>query len=161
MSLCDSAINERGLLGASGGVVNSLDFCPAPLKSLGCFRFRCVLSSQWKAVTVNLRILHCQLERHFWRPVVRMCLATSNNMPPNAFFFFSPRTRDLLGRKRKKERERQKKTQRPFLSTLHLLFLVIVATATVVAFALLRNSRFNFHSYTQREATPTQKSARK
>ena len=24
-------------------------------------RFRCVLSSQWNAVTVNLRILHCQL----------------------------------------------------------------------------------------------------
>ena len=28
----------------SGGVVNSLDFCPASLKSLGCFYFRCVLS---------------------------------------------------------------------------------------------------------------------
>ena len=28
-------------------------------------------------------------------------------------------------------------------------------------FVLLRNSRFNFHCYTQREATPTQKSARK
>ena len=25
------------LLGDSGGVVNSLDFCPASLKSLGCF----------------------------------------------------------------------------------------------------------------------------
>ena len=48
------------LLGDSGGVVNSLDFCPASLKSLGCFKFRSVLSSQWKAVTVNLRILHCQ-----------------------------------------------------------------------------------------------------
>ena len=44
------------LLGGSGGVVNSLDFCPALLKSLGCFYFRCVLSSQWKAVTVNMRI---------------------------------------------------------------------------------------------------------
>ena len=30
-------------------------------ESLGCFYFRCVLSSQCKAVTVNLRILHCQL----------------------------------------------------------------------------------------------------
>ena len=49
------------LLGDSGGVVNSLDFCPASLKSLGCFYFRCVLSSQWQTVTVNLRILHCQL----------------------------------------------------------------------------------------------------
>ena len=49
------------LLGSSGGVVNSLDFCLASLKSLGCFYFRCILSSQWKAVTVNLQILHCQL----------------------------------------------------------------------------------------------------
>ena len=40
---------------------NSLDFCPASIKSLGCFYFRCVLSSQWKAMTVNLRILHRQL----------------------------------------------------------------------------------------------------
>ena len=35
------------VLGDSGGVVNSLDFCPASLKSLGCFYFRCVLSSQF------------------------------------------------------------------------------------------------------------------
>ena len=49
------------LLGSSGGVVNSLDFWPASLKSLGCFYFWCILSSQWKAVTVNLQILHCQL----------------------------------------------------------------------------------------------------
>ena len=32
-------------MGGSGGVVNSLDFSPASLKSLGCFYFRCVLSS--------------------------------------------------------------------------------------------------------------------
>ena len=49
------------LLGDSGGVVNSLDFCPASLKSLGCFYFRCILSSQLKAAIVNLQILHCQL----------------------------------------------------------------------------------------------------
>ena len=39
----------------------SIDFCPALLKPLGCFYFRCVFSSQWKAVTVNLQVLHCQL----------------------------------------------------------------------------------------------------
>ena len=33
------------------------------------------------------------------------------------------------------------------------------ATATVLAFVLLRSSRFNFHCYTQREATSTQKLA--
>ena len=55
-----SVLSGMFLLGDSGGVVNSLDFCPASLKSLGWFYFRCVLSLQWKAVTVNLRILHCQ-----------------------------------------------------------------------------------------------------
>ena len=57
------SILDSSLLGDSGGVVNSLDFCPAMLKSLGCFCFRCVLSSQWNwnVVTVNLRILLCQL----------------------------------------------------------------------------------------------------
>ena len=58
------AASSRALvavLGGSGGVVNSLDFCPASLKSLGCFYFWCVLSSQWKAVSVNLRILRWQL----------------------------------------------------------------------------------------------------
>ena len=54
------AFHHATVLGDSDGVVNSLDVCPASLKSLGCFYFRCVLSSQWKAVTVNLRILHCQ-----------------------------------------------------------------------------------------------------
>ena len=48
-----------------------------------------------------------------------------------------------------------------FLSTFHPLSLAIFETATVVAFVLLHNSRFNFHCYTQREAMPTQKSARK
>ena len=52
-------------------------------------------------------------------------------------------------------------TQRHFVSTLHPLSPVIFAAATVVAFVLLCNSWFNFHCYTQREATPTQKSVQK
>ena len=71
-------------------------------------------------------------------------------MPQNAFFL---RTRDLL--------VSRKTTQRQFFSTLHPLSMVIFATATVLAFVLLRDSRFNFQRYTQREATPTQKLARK
>ena len=47
---------EDWLLGGSGGVVNSLDFYPTSLKSLGCFCFPCVLSSQWKAVTVTWEV---------------------------------------------------------------------------------------------------------
>ena len=71
-------------------------------------------------------------------------------MPQNSFFL---RTRDLL--------VSQKTMRRHFIFTLHPLSTVIFATATVLAFVLLRNSSFNFHCYTQREATPTQKSARK
>ena len=71
-------------------------------------------------------------------------------MPQNAFFL---RTHDLL--------VSQKTTQKHFFSTLHPLSTVLFATATVLAFVLLHDSRFNFHRYTQREATPTQKSARK
>ena len=70
-------------------------------------------------------------------------------MPQNAFFL---QTRNLLVSKQM--------MQRHFFSTLHPLSTVIFATATV-AFVLLHDSRFNFHHYTQREATPTQKSARK
>ena len=68
------------------------------------------------------------------------------------FFFFSW-THDLL--------VSQKRTQRHFFSTLHPLSPVIFATAIVVAFVLLHNSRFNLHCYTRREAMPTQKSTRK
>ena len=72
-------------------------------------------------------------------------------MPQNAFF---PRTHDLLvslKRKRKKKRKKEKKkTQRHFFSTLHPLSPVIFATATVLAFVLLLNSRFNFPCYTRR-----------
>jgi len=49
------------ILGDSGRVVNSLDFYLASLKSLGWFYFWCVLSSQWKAVTVNSQSLQGQL----------------------------------------------------------------------------------------------------
>ena len=71
-------------------------------------------------------------------------------MPQNAFFyelaiFWSAK----------------KRCKDTFFSTLHPLSTVIFATATVLAFVRLRNSRFNFHCYTQRETTPIQKSARK
>ena len=54
-----------------------------------------------------------------------------------------------------------KKMTQTLFSTLHPLSTVIFAAATVLAFVLLHDSRFNLHCYTQREATPTQKSARK
>ena len=54
-----------------------------------------------------------------------------------------------------------KNDAKTLFSTLHPLSTVVFATATVLAFIPLRNSRFNFHCYAQHEATPTQKSARK
>ena len=72
-------------------------------------------------------------------------------MPQNTFFFTNSRSSG--------QPKNDAKTHFP--PTLHPLSLVIFASATVVSFVPLRNSRFNFHRYTQREATPTQKSARK
>ena len=72
-------------------------------------------------------------------------------MPQNAFFSTNSRSSG--------QPKNDAKTL--FSPTLHPLSTVIFATATILAFVLLRNSRFNFHCYTQREATPTQKSARK
>ena len=61
-----------------------------------------------------------------------------------------------------------KKWHRHFFSTLHPLSTVIFATATVLAFVLLHDSRFNFHWVwlhavynAQHETTSTQKSAQK
>ena len=54
-----------------------------------------------------------------------------------------------------------KKWCKHLFSTLHPLSPLIFATAAVVAFVLLCNSRFNFHCYTQRETTLTQKSTQK
>ena len=39
LSYSYTVLQNTVLLGDSGGVVNSLDFCPASLKSLGCFYF--------------------------------------------------------------------------------------------------------------------------
>ena len=78
---------------------------------------------------------------------------SGNNLllaPQNAFFL---RSHDLLVSK--------KNDAKTLFFTLHPLSTVIFAIATVLAFVLVRDSRFNCHYYTQREATPTQKSARK
>ena len=72
-------------------------------------------------------------------------------MPQNAFFSTNSRSSGQT---------KNVTTQRHFFPTLHPLSTVIFATATVLAFVLLHDSRLNFHCYTQREATPTQKSAR-
>ena len=106
----------------------------------------------WTRETMYLWLLHCQLQRHFWRPIVRMCLAKSKNLllvlqdAPKCIFSM-------------KLRYSGQPKNNALFSTLHPLSLVIFAT--VVAFVLLRNSRFNFHCYTQCEAMPIHKSAQK
>ena len=85
-----------------------------------------------------------------------MCQAISNNLllvlqeAPKRIFSTNSRSSG-----------QPKNDAKTLFSTLHPLSTVIFATATVLAFVLLYYSRFNFHCYTQREATPTQKSARK
>ena len=49
------------ILGGSSRVVNSLDFYPASLKSLAVFTSSAYFLHQWKAVTINLQGLQCQL----------------------------------------------------------------------------------------------------
>ena len=89
---------------------------------------------------------------NFTLPTLKAFLvARSHNLSGNKQFFLW--TRDLL--------VSQKMMQRHFFSTLHPFSTVIFAIAIVLASVLLRDSKFNFHCYTQREATPTQKLARK
>ena len=57
----------ESVLAAQAGLLTPLTFSKHRLSPLaaftsgGCFYFWCILSSQWKAVTVNLRSLQCQL----------------------------------------------------------------------------------------------------
>ena len=86
-----------------------------------------------------------------------MCLATSNNFllllwDGKKRIFFHELASFWLAEKRCKD---------TFFSILNHLSTVIFANAAIIAFLLLCNSTFNFHCYTQREATSIQKSARR
>ena len=83
-----------------------------------------------------------------WQQAITCC--SCHRMLQNAFFSMNSWSSGQL-----------KNDAKTLFSTLHPLSPVIFGTTTVVAFLLLCNSRFNFHCYTQREATPTQKSAQK
>jgi len=86
-----------------------------------------------------------------------MCLETSNNL----LLVLQDTPKRVFPMKSRSSGQPKNNAKTLFYPTLHHLYTVIFATATVVAFVLLRNSSFNFHCYTQREATPIQKSARK
>ena len=68
------------ILGDSGGVVNSLEFCPASLKSLGCFHFRCVLSSQWIGGDSEFANFTLPTLNAFFEARSHNVLAISNNL---------------------------------------------------------------------------------
>ena len=69
-------------------------------------------------------------------------------MPQNTFFSMNLQSSAVFWSSKKWCKD-------TFFHTLHSLSLVIFATATVVAFVLLGNSRFNYHCCTQHEAPPT------
>ena len=105
-------------------------------------------------MTLNLRIYSVSFKGIFegllsecvWQQAITCYLCCS--IPNNTFCSC---THKLLVRREMMERH--------FFSILHHLSPVIVTNATVVAFALLRSSRFSFHCYTQCEPVHTQKSA--
>ena len=66
--------------GGSGGAVNSLDFYPASLKSLGSFHIRCVLFFTMEGGESEYAKFTVPTLKASLRPVVKMCLATSNSL---------------------------------------------------------------------------------
>ena len=84
-----------------------------------------------------------------------MCLSTSNSLL--LVLQDAPkRSRDLVVSQKKKKKEK-----RHFFSHPPSLFPGNFCNCNRMAFGLLRNSRFNFHYYTHREAASIQRSARK
>ena len=93
--MCLATSNNLVLVGGSGGIVNSLDFYPASLKSLGCFYFRCVLfftikggDSEFEKFTlpISKAFLETRNQNVFWQQAITCC--SCYRMPQNAFFFF-------------------------------------------------------------------------
>ena len=108
-----------------------------------------------KSTLPTLRaFLKARSQEFVWQLAKTCC--SCYRMPPNAFFsqalviFWSDRKNDA-------------KTPTPPLPPLSSITfpLQFLQTLQCWHFVLLRNTRFSFHCHTQREATPTQKSARK
>ena len=138
------------LLGSLGGVVNSLDFCPALLLLLPVHTFFTMEGNVSEFANFTLPTLKAFLEACSQNVSGNMQQLAARAIGCPKMHFFHELTIFWWAKKM---------TQRHFF--FHPLSPVIFATATVVAFALLSNSRFNFRCYTQCEATPTQKLAGK
>ena len=151
-------VMEQAYWVVQAGLLTPLTFSPASIKSLGCFypfppvrAFFSVEGGDSKSANFTLPTLKAFLEARSHNVSGRMCRAIGcpKTLPPPPPP--PPRNRHFLVSK--------KTTQRHFFPIFHLLSQVIFATTTVggilYCFAILG---FNFHCYTQREATPTQKS---
>ena len=112
-----------------------------------CVRFTSV-NSYW-VVPVGFQ---CQLKRHSSQSVS----GNKQELVARAI-----RCHRHMGRKPQQRHFPHAVAMQRHFSILHHLSPVILANATIVAFVLLRYSRFSFHSYTQCEQAPTQKSAGK
>ena len=121
------------------GVVNSLDFCPASLL-LPVRTFFTMAGGDSEFANFTLPTIKTFLE------------ARSQNVLYDASKSFSFSTNS-------RSSGQEKNDAKTLFFHPPSRFPAIFATATVVAFVLLRSSRFNFHCYTQREATPSQKLA--
>ena len=123
------------------------------LKFLGCFYFRCVFLLLLLLLLLFLFFVFTMEGgdsefANFTLPTLMAFLdARSQNvsgyrMPQNAFLFvfcfLFPHELAIFWSATKRHKD-------TFFPTLYPLFPVIFATATVLAFALLRNSRFNFN----------------
>ena len=137
------------------GLLTPLTFTRHRLSPLAAFTSGAYFqSSQWKAVTVNSPALKACLKAHSQNVSGnKQERCSCCRMPKNAAF--SPRLN--------LQSSGQPKTMQGhfYFRIFYHLSLVIFACATEMAFVLLHNSTFNFHCYTHRQPTPTQRSAQK
>ena len=139
------------LLGGSGRFVNSFDSHPASPKSLGCFSvhtFFTMEGSGSEIAKLSVPTLKAFLKAH--------CQSVSGNKQERVVPAIGGQKQHFLhilmifwsAKKQCKDIFFHTPSPSP----------VILANATVVAFVLLCNYRFNFYCYLQREAMPNQKS---
>ena len=138
---CDYFLKERGMLWLETDAVVSLR--AVTKLCLDCFRF---------VLCYGLRLTSKWLERFPLASCILVRLHTTTIGCPKTHFF-STNSRSS-GQLKNDAKTLFPHPPSPFSGNFFPI-------ATVVAFVLLRNSRFNFHFSTQHEATPTQKSVRK
>ena len=150
---CTHILFSYSYWAVQAGLLTPLIFawcCASPLSAFTSGAFFLHNGRQWQWIcefyTANFKGIFGGLQSEcVWQQAINCCSCC--RMPQNAFF-------SLMNSWSSGQPKNDTKTFFP-----HPPSLVIFATATVVAFVMLHNSRFNFYCYTQHEATPTHKSA--